>query len=65
MEPLEIRIEHQLFNVDLNKPLDISIPLRSGNVNPNKFADCQYWIRCEPQQAGALSIDIRKSQKNM
>lgn len=37
MEPLEIRIEHQLFSVDFNKPLDISIPLRSGNVNPNCY----------------------------
>ena len=37
MEPLEIRLGNQLFSVDLKTPMDISIPLRSGNNNPNCY----------------------------
>ncbi len=37
MEPLEIRLGNQLYSVDLNTPLDISIPLRSGIANPNCY----------------------------
>lgn len=37
MELLEIRLGNQLFSVNLNTPLDISIPLRSGIANPNCY----------------------------
>jgi kynurenine formamidase len=32
-----IQTEHNSFQVDFSKPLDISIPLRSGVANPNAF----------------------------
>lgn len=34
---INIEWNKKIFSVDLNKPLDISIPLRSGENNPNAF----------------------------
>ena len=37
IEPFRVKIDGHDFRVDLNTPIDISIPLRSGNNNPNCY----------------------------
>ncbi|MCU0428116.1 MAG: cyclase family protein [Candidatus Kapabacteria bacterium] len=32
-----IKTEHSTFSVDFTKPIDLSLPLRSGEANPNAF----------------------------
>jgi kynurenine formamidase len=46
------------FSVDLNKPIDISIPLRSGENNPNAFGIQQPLI--EPFKFGDIVLSVAK-----
>jgi arylformamidase len=44
------------FSADLNKPIDISIPLRSGRENPKAFYAPD--VRIEPMKAGNFIGDV-------
>lgn len=53
-----IRIDHKIFNVDLSKPLDLSIPMRAGNSNVNAFYIPP--IKFEPFKDGNFIGDVNQ-----